>query len=816
MSETSEEPFDIEAERFLVQLQLALKLLNFEWEANLELLATKLQELCQKYLNHLETVKSKRNSISGSLPESTKVPPSTNGVNGGAKKLSDILAVPDVPDAGAGARETEESIEPSTSQTNGIDTETNDTSNVNDESEPTKLQTYDETLSEGSCHLIITHPEFRTAKSSEEYKTWISENLISVIDVALKGKSVQSEGDLEIDQVEEYGDYTFVNREISTSGSAGSRIYMRLENLTKAPITIENVQYLMRNTLYPSIETVAKFPGFAGTELIPVPKTEFQDAWDREILAEWYRGAALLWDGDPFVEDAVTKGGDGSPIAGVAGNLLGALPLSSVAKSAAAITDVSAITDIATNIVKSEDETKKESTIQAKVETKDKDGTETTVEAKVEVKISEVPDTAEGSSTPTAVHTTEAGPSTSTISTAVEAVVEAVIEAGSEELKATIAESAAAIQKSEAALVESTVALAETQTSLVESAVALGKTEAALAESKAAATEFVESKAALVTSALDLGKSKDSLVKSAISLGKSKFSFFGSLLRYGDKVGEAFGVDLIDDRLFEEGGDEGGKLTGWAKVKSEFPCPFDYPPDKEYKSKFTRSIDDCLPSLTSAEEALSKIIDIHSPVSATPFDVTSIPGRYILNKFLIATHRVVVTYICSENVVRYVTGIEADPAGGSIMSSGLDGVETVLGFMGPNPAAMAAAGVLKAGRSMAEQKKKDAAAEFQKKSTTLLRKLWFLTTEVYAFLWFTKPQPGGKYEFDTAFHKASWKLVRENRARIYAEEDKPRLTVDVSEDYFIYLQEQTLMLREYTKQLEVQAKDMMESLDKVL
>ena len=74
-----------------------------------------------------------------------------------------------------------------------------------------------------------------------------------------------------------------------------------------------------------------------------------------------------------------------------------------------------------------------------------------------------------------------------------------------------------------------------------------------------------------------------------------------------------------------------------------------------------------------------------------------------------------ITYICSENVVRYVTGIEADPVGDSIMASGLNGVETVLGFMGPNPAAMAAASVLKAGRSMAEQKKKDAAAEFQRK-----------------------------------------------------------------------------------------------------
>ncbi|KAF3285800.1 hypothetical protein TWF132_009158 [Orbilia oligospora] len=813
MSETSEEPFDIEAERFLVQLQLALKLLTFEWEANLELLATKLQELCQKYLKHLEQVKSSKltNGVSDVLVNGT------NSNSGSQNSTVDVLVAPDVPDADSGNGETVESNEISASKVNGLDTKKSDANDSTNDSELSNKQIYDENLSQESCHLIISNPKFRNKSNNDGYKAWINENLLSVIDLALKSKSVQPEDDAEIDISEEYGDYSFTHSDDTSSESGTSHLYIRLENLTKAPLTVESVQFLLQNTLYPSTETISKFSGFAGTELIPVPNTELQDVWDRETLAEWYRGAALLWDGEPFVQDPAAKGGSGGgdgglpPVAGLAGNLLGAIPLSTVAKSAAAITDVSAITDVATNIVKSGGETKKESTIEAKVETKDQDGTQTTVEAKVEVTVSEVPDTAdEGVTTPTTLDSTEAGPSTSTM----EAVVEAIVEAGSEELKEAIVESTAAIQKSEAALVESTVALAETQTSLVESAVALGKTEAALADSKAAATEVLESKAALVTSALDLGKSKDSLVKSAISLGKSKFSLFGTVLKFVDKTGEAFGVDLIDDSLYGDGPANGGKLTGWDKVKSEFPCPFDYPPDKEYKPKFTKSIDDCLPSLTSAEEALSKIIDIHSPASAPPFSVTSIPGRYILNKFLIATHRIVITYICSENVVRYVTGVEADAAGGSMMSSGLDGVEKVLGFMGPNPAAMAAAGVLKAGRNMAEQKKKDAAAEFQRKSKTLLRKLWFLTTEVHAFLWFTKPQAGGRYEFDTAFHKASWRLVRENRAGIYADEEKSRLTTDVSEDYFIYLQEQTLMLREYTKELEVQAKEMMEDLEK--
>ncbi|KAF3319617.1 hypothetical protein TWF173_000230 [Orbilia oligospora] len=816
MSETSEEPFDIEAERFLVQLQLALKLLTFEWEANLELLATKLQELCQKYLKHLEQVKSSKlsNGVSDVLVNGT------NSNGGSQNSTVDVLVAPDVPDADSGNGETVESNEISASKVNGLDAKESDANDSTNDSELSNKQIYDENLSQESCHLIISNPKFRNKNSNDGYKDWINENLLSVIDLALKNKSVRPEDDAEIDISEEYGDYTFTYSDDTSSESETSHLYIRLENLTKAPLTVESVQCLLQNTLYPSTETISKFPGFTGTELIPVPNTEFQDVWDRETLAEWYRGAALLWDGEPFVQDPAAKGGSGGggglpPVAGLAGGLLGAIPLGTVAKSAAAITDVSAITEVATNRVKSDGGTKKESTIEAKVEAKDQDGTQTTVEAKVEVTVSEVPDTAdEGGTTPTTLDSTDAGPSTSTSTSAIEAVVEAIVEAGSEELKEAIVESTAAIQKSEAALVESTVALAETQTSLVESAVALGKTEAALADSKAAATEVLESKAALVTSALDLGKSKDSLVKSAISLGKSKFSLFGTVLKFVDKTGEAFGVDLIDDSLYEDGPANGGKLTGWDKVKSEFPCPFDYPPDKEYKLKFTKSIDDCLPSLTSAEEALSKIIDIHSPASAPPFSVTSIPGRYILNRFLIATHRIVITYICSENVVRYVTGIEADAAGGSMMSSGLDGVEKVLGFMGPNPAAMAAAGVLKAGRNMAEQKKKDAAAEFQRKSKTLLRKLWFLTTEVHAFLWFTKPQAGGRYEFDTAFHKASWRLVRENRAGIYADEEKPRLTTDVSEDYFIYLQEQTLMLREYTKELEVQAKEMMEDLEK--
>ena len=244
----------------------------------------------------------------------------------------------------------------------------------------------------------------------------------------------------------------------------------------------------------------------------------------------------------------------------LAGNLLG-----TVANSAAEITDVSAINNVATNIIKSDNETKEEPSIEANVETAEQDGTRTTVEAKVEVKVSEIPDTAEGATTPVLLNTTETGSSDSTVAT----VVETIVEAGSEELKEAIVESTAAIQKSEAALVESTVALAETQTSLVESAVALGKTEAVLAESKAAVTEVLESKAALVTSALDLGKSRDSLVKSAISLGKSRSSLFGTVLKFGDKTGEAFGVDLIDDKLYEDGIEDGGKLTGWDKVKSE-------------------------------------------------------------------------------------------------------------------------------------------------------------------------------------------------------------------------------------------------------
>ncbi|KAK6510152.1 hypothetical protein TWF481_004865 [Arthrobotrys musiformis] len=793
MSGIQDEPYEIDGERFLTQLRLVLKLLTFEWEANLEILATKLETLCQGYLNYLDKVRS------------------SGDVAGFTTKV--VLAKRDWAFESAGWA-------PQIPRASDITIDS-----IKDALGLSRTQVFDETLSQESCHFIVSHPKFGNEVNSEQYRAWIDEYFINVVDLPLKSKkkSKLALSDGKADgakaDVAGYGDFTFTQSTDSGSEAESSRLYVRLDNLTKSPLTVEDVQYLMRNTLYPSVDTVSKFPGFVDAEFIPVPNTEFQDAWDREALAEWYRGAALLWGGEPFAEVAAAdKGGSGSgagvgmpPVAGLAGNLMGALPISNVVKSAAAITDVSAITDVATNITKSENETKKESTIEAKVETKDEDGTKAKVEAKVEITVSEIPDTAEGASTPATSDVGEPGPSVTTVTAAVETVIEAVVEAGTEELKATIVESTTAIQKSETEVIETTVALAEAQAS-----VALGKAEAALTESTAAATEILESKAALVTSTLEFAKSKDSLVQSAISLGKSKSSAFGTILKVVDKTGEAFGVDLIDDKLYMDGPQDSGKLTGWAKVRSEFPCPFDYPPDKDYKLKFTKSIDDCLPSLMAAEESLSKIIDTHSPASAISFDVKSIPGRFILNKFLIATHRIVITYICSENVVRYATGVEVDPAGGSMLSSGLNLMETGLGFMSANPAIALAAKALKAGRDMAGQGKMDAAAEFRRKSTALLRKLWLLTTEVHAFLWFTKPEIGGRYEFDTAFHKASWKLVRENRALVYAEEEKPKLTTDVSEDYFIYLQEQALMLKEYTDELRVQSKEMMEVLGKVL
>ncbi|KAF3911270.1 hypothetical protein AA313_de0205573 [Arthrobotrys entomopaga] len=66
MAEIADPPdldFDIEDEKFRVQLHLVLKLLTFEWEANLELLAIKLQELCQQYLQHKSTLKGITNAV---------------------------------------------------------------------------------------------------------------------------------------------------------------------------------------------------------------------------------------------------------------------------------------------------------------------------------------------------------------------------------------------------------------------------------------------------------------------------------------------------------------------------------------------------------------------------------------------------------------------------------------------------------------------------------------------------------------------------------------------------------------------------------
>ncbi|KAF3934655.1 hypothetical protein ABW20_dc0103454 [Dactylellina cionopaga] len=787
---------EIEDERFLVQLQLVLKLLTFEWEANLELLAVKLHELCGKYLQHLETTKPKTTNVTVMnedppviAPIITKRQPTAKA----AKRFVAFLVAPDVPDSEPEAArvDTKELSNGDHGANTAPEAEANDQTK---EVEPPITQLYDENLDPDTCHLIVSHPTFKDSLppalvnkqtgeltggptgetagenageavgepsgkldqepsgelngepddhvlGSEDYKSWVNSSLIKVLSTHKPPNGKQPAATPEVKN--NYENYYFVNREVTDmlSDTKTTILYIRFENLTILPSLTDEVQHIIRNALYPSHKSITGVPAYIGTEIVPAPNTDFQDVWDREVLAEWYRGAALLWSLEVFEPFTDPKGeADSSGL----GGLIGALPLgsaTSLAQSALAITDV------VTDIIEPEDGdgSKKKAVVEATVEAKgDSDSkVEAKIEATVEMKITEIPDTADAS---------ESGPSI------IESAIESAVEAGKAQLEAKLVEStAAAIGKSEAALLESTLALGKTEASLVESAVALGKSEAALVESTLA--DVVDTKASLLESAVDLANSKDSLLQSAAALGKSKSGWLGTAIKVGDMVGESMGVDLIDTS--DMGDEKETVLTGWEKLKSEFPCPSDYPADKDYKEKFTSSIEDCIPSLKSTETALSKV----------------------------------------------------DPAGGSALNAGLDGVEKALGFLGPNPAAMVAAGVLKAGREMAEKKKKDAAAAFQGKSTNILRKLWFLTTEVYAFIWFAKPTSDGKYTFPSAFHKSSFKLIREKRVGIYTDEDMP---LDLPEDYFIYLHEQTVLLQSYTEELETHAKEMVEGLDSVI
>ncbi|KAF3911258.1 hypothetical protein AA313_de0202932 [Arthrobotrys entomopaga] len=477
------------------------------------------------------------------------------------------------------------------------------------------------------------------------------------------------------------------------------------------------------------------------------------------------------------------------------GGLVGALPLgnaSSLVKSAMEVGEV------AIDVIESKKDEKKETKIEAKIEAKDDmdPNFKGKVETKVEMKVAETIN-ANGSA--------EAGPSL------IETAVETVVQEGASQLEAKVVETAAAaLGQSEASILKSVAAIEQTEASLAKSAVALGQSGPQLAGT---AADMVEQKTAIAKSATELAKSKDSLVQSAVALGTSKSSMFGTVLRVADTVGESVGIDLIDTDKLNSGQEK--KLTGWDKLKAEFPCPIDYPADHEYKAKFTMAVDDCIPSLKSTQRALSRILELYFAKSTPGYTEDLIRDRRLLNKLLVATHRVVITFICSENMIRYVTGVGAAPLGDNLLDTGLDGVEAALGMFGPNPAAMVAAGVLKAGRELAEKKKKDAAAKFQKQSTSILRKLWFLTTEVYAFVWFTgRPQPDGRYEFLSSFHRANFKLIRERRVGVYEEDEQPPL--ELPEDYFMYLQEQTILLKDYTDELEGHSKEMLEGLDKIL
>ncbi|EPS45849.1 hypothetical protein H072_249 [Dactylellina haptotyla CBS 200.50] len=888
--------FDIEDEKFRVQLHLVLKLLTFEWEANLELLAAKLQELCLKYLQHkakvngvveavvpvkvaLDAVKSKGAAIvdaytaipvqvtdradktvreaveaaktrgnalvdavgaaaiaqgnavinayvptavteqadktvleaidiakaKGSAVVDAYVPvvvvdQADKAAKQAKRLMSRVMWASDIPDT-KGERTEESEIEAtSAADGNATNTPATEAEMAPEEVKVSRALVYDETINEDNCNLIITNPRFEDKLDAEGCRSWLTISLLTALSGVVPSEDpTQPLPELEGDS---YGDFYYSTQlaEAPTIPSSGlgnksleSRLYLRfIKSATTEPAVID-IGHLMRNTLYPSSKHVIKVVGYQGTQIVPAG-SDFQDIWDQEILGDWYRGAALLWSAELLDASADSKDGDKSDSSGLVDAIGAVLPIgnaSGLTKSALKIGEV------AVEVLESDDD-KKETIVEATVETKDKSNAtiEAKVEAKVALKVTDVPET-NGSA--------DAG------SSVIESTLESTIETVKEELTTKLVEStAAAIGKSEASILESAAAIGETEASLVQSALALGKSEPALPNST---PELLESKTALVESAVELAKSKDSLVQSAVALGKSKDSMLGTALKIADTLGESVGVDIIDTDNLDNGKDK--KLTGWEKLKAEFPCPIDYPADTEYKAKFTLAVEDCIPSLVSAQASLSKILELHFAKSTPGYTPDAFRDRQVLNKLLIATHRLVVAFICSENMIRYVTGVEEVPLGDDLLDTGLDGVEAALNMMGPNPAAMVVGGVLKAGRGIVEQKKKDAAAKFQKGSTSILRKLWFLTTEVYAFLWFTRVAGSdGKYEFISTFHKANFKIIRENRVRVYEEDEQPPL--ELPEDYFMYLQEQTILLKDYTDELEAHAKEMLEGLDNII
>ncbi|KAJ6260732.1 hypothetical protein Dda_4961 [Drechslerella dactyloides] len=756
-----------EDEKFLAQLRLILNLLIHDWDANLELLAQKLQQLCNKYLQEQEAIRIE-NHYSQKLKASGgsyghRDASDNQSLFGRAKRA--ITSSLFVSDKGAG-----EQIELTNDITSSSENITPPISPARPDS--SKSQHCRPNLDEQSCQVIVVNPSFNSEMRDDEYEVWLE----GYFRKALPPSQTSGANGVALHN------YEFVKRDNEGGEPAYPQIYLRFETLATSISVSESVQSFMRNLLFLSKNNTIQSSEYIGTEIIPVPGTGFQDAWDREVLAEWWRGASLLWN-ERYLTDTIDFSAIG-PSQGpelLVENLLEVNPLDSMPLgSEATVTRLAVGTsNVTTNVVRvGADSSRHGAQVNAKFQTK--------VETKIEMKISE--------------------PSPAVPAPVQIAQPELPSESGELVSNATTLpqEAAAVSDKQEAGSIG---AAGASMSSEAPSLPVLEFVPLMPASSESSAKSMTAVSIDKATRTDDLFGPPE---ESPIFLPQPKAPTSDrtpNFIQDTTCINDASSCKLEDSINPEPKPVK--PLSSLERAKRDFPCPEDYPDDKQYKAKFNRAVDDYILSLKSADEALDRVIKSHTANPSFIFVANSPEGRPLLNRLLVATHRAVITYICSENMIRYATGAAGQSEAENTLDAELDSVQAALAMLGPNPAAMAAATMLKAGRVVYDSKESEAAVKQQREMTAIIRKLWYLHTETYAFLWFTKLESTGEYEFISPFHKYAWTLIRENSPSAL---ERAGSLKTVSNDYFIYLQEQALLVQSLTKDLEVQAKAMLEAL----
>ncbi|KAK6359955.1 hypothetical protein TWF696_001079 [Orbilia brochopaga] len=386
-------------------------------------------------------------------------------------------------------------------------------------------------------------------------------------------------------------------------------IQLRFETSARCPSNAENVRQLIKRLHFLRVNA-RESSEYSRTDIMPVPETDFQEAWDHEVLAEWWRGSSLLWN-----EGSLSDTVDFSTLGHLQGsellveNLLEVGPFDSMPSGSEATVTRSAVGmgNVTTNVIRvGADSSKRGAQVNAKFQTK--------VETKIEMKISESPK--------------------------------------------AVARAADLNQQAEPSL----------------------------------EPEELNSKSTN-------GDGPTDTIKDV-----------------------AQGSDIGGSESAADGGTASSKsacvkpLSPLEQAKKDFPCPEDYPADTEYRAKLKRAVDDYTSSLKSVDDSLQRMINAHSVKPVCAFSANSLEIRLILNKLLVAIHRAILTYICSENMIHSVTGAADQTEAAKSLDMGLDSVEAVLAMLGPNPAAKAAATILKAGRVIYDSKESKAAVKQQRTS----------------------------------------------------------------------------------------------------